>query len=135
MTVVVGFGVVGAAAVRHLLHRGVAPADIVVVDLRPDAIDEAVALGTQARVGDGMERAVLADAVRGSTRCVVVAVGPDATAVLVTMLARDLCPDARVHTAVRDAEHVAHARRAGADEVVPGAEWAGRALAFALESR
>ncbi len=55
-------------------------------------------------------------------RCVVVAVGPDATAVLVTMLARDLCPDAKVHTAVRDAEHVAPARRAGADEVVAGVQ-------------
>jgi len=132
LTVVVGFGVVGAAAVRHLRQGGVARDDIAVMDVRPDAVDEAVALGVRVRLGDGMERSALARVVAERTRCVVVAVGPDASAVLVTMLARDLCPDAKVHTAVRDPEYVPHARRAGADEVVADAEWTGRALAFAI---
>jgi len=40
-TVVVGFGVVGAAAVRQLLRDKIAPSDVVVVDVRQDAVDEA----------------------------------------------------------------------------------------------
>jgi Trk K+ transport system NAD-binding subunit len=102
------------------------------VDVLQEAVDEVVGHGVRARVGDGTERAVLAPVVGEGTRCVVVAVGPDATAVMVTMLARDLCPTARVRTAVREAEYVAAARRAGADEVISGAEWTGRALAFAV---
>jgi voltage-gated potassium channel len=132
LTVVVGLGVVGSAAIRQMLQRGLPPDDVAAVDVRPDAVEEAIALGVRGRVGNGMERAVLAPVVGEGTRCVVVAVGPDATAVLVTMLARDLCPGARVHTALREAEYVTHARRAGADEVVAGAEWTGRTLAFVV---
>ena len=60
------------------------------------------------------------------------AVGVDATAVLVTMALRDLCPDAEILTALRDGEH---AKRAGADDVVAFSEWAGRARGFAVARR
>jgi voltage-gated potassium channel Kch len=134
-TVVVGFGVVGAAAVRQLLRDKIAPADVTVVDVRQDAVEEAKAFGVRAVLGDGMERAVLARVAGEGVRCVIVAVGVDATAVLVTMALRDLCPDAEILTALRDGEHIEHAKRAGADDVVAFSKWAGRARGFAVARR
>lgn len=133
-TVVVGFGVVGVSVVRLLLRDGTAPEDVVVVDVRQDAVEEATALGVRALVGNGTDRAVLTQAAAGAGR-VVVAVEEDATAVLVTMMARDLCPAAKVHTVIRDAEHTEQAKRAGADDVVTPAEWVGRLLAFVIRPR
>lgn len=120
---------------RQLLCDKIAPADVVVVDVRQDAVDEAHALGVGALLGNGMEHAVLARVAGEGVRCVIVAVGPDAAAVLVTMMARDLCPDAKVVTAIRDGDHAEHAKRAGADDVVAAAEWTGRALAYAIAQR
>ena len=133
-TVVVGFGVVGVSVVRQLLRAGTAPEDVVVVDVRQDAVEEATALGVRALLGSGTDRAVLAQAAAGAG-CVVVAVGEDAAAVLVTMMARDLCPAAKVHTVIRDAEHTEQAKRAGADDVVAPEEWVGRLLAFVIRPR
>lgn len=131
-TLVIGFGVTGLNAARYLLDHGTHPADLIVVDTRREAIEEATDLGAHAVLGDGTNRRVLAQATSGHIRHVVIAVVPDDAAVHATMLARELCPTATIATAVRDLAHVTFARRHGADHVVPTSESAGTALVHAL---
>lgn len=131
-TLVIGFGVTGLNAARYLLDHGTHPADLIVVDTRREAIEEAIALGAHAVLGDGTNRRVLAQATSGHILRVVVAVVPDEAAVQATMLARDLCPIATIATAVRNLTHVKHVRRHGADHVVTTSESTGTALVHAL---
>jgi voltage-gated potassium channel len=132
-TVVVGFGVTGTSAARQVLRHGGDPADLMVVDVRPEAVPEASSLDIPAVCGEGTVRGTLARVVSRHTRYVLVTAGPDAVAVMITMLARDLCPSAEIITAVREAELARFARRAGADEVIVTSHWAGRALALVLD--
>lgn len=131
-TLVIGFGVTGASAARHLLDHGTDPTDLIVVDTRAKAVEEATELGAHAVLGDGTNRHVLAQAISGDVRHVVVAVVPDDAAVLATMLARDLCPTATIATAVRSLAHITFVRRHGADHVVTTSESTGTALVHAL---
>jgi voltage-gated potassium channel len=131
-TVVVGFGVTGACATRFLLEVGPDPVEVVVVDRDAGLVEQARKLGAQGIVGDCTSRPILARALDGRARCVIVTARPDATAVLTIMIARDLCPEATIVTALCDAEHVAKARQAGADQVIAPSETAGRALATAV---
>lgn len=132
-TVVVGFGVTGASAARQLLRGGARAAELAVVDTRSTVVEEAACLEIPAVCGDGTVRGILTRVVSGSTTSVIVTAGPDETAVMITMLARDLCPTAEVVTAVRDARLVRFVRQAGADQVLTTSDWAGRALALLLD--
>jgi voltage-gated potassium channel Kch len=76
-TVVVGFGVTGVNAVRHLLDHGTDPTHLMVVDKKTKAVERAIAFGAGAILGDGTDRRLLARAVSKHTRRVVVAVVPD----------------------------------------------------------
>lgn len=129
---VLGFGTVGSAATRYLLDCGVAPGDVTVVEVDTDAAQRAVDLGVRAILGDATHRFVLAQAISEQVRQVIIAVVPDETAVLTTMVARELCPSATIVTAVREETHLAVVCRLGADHAVVTAEVAGDALAEAL---
>lgn len=130
-TLVVGFGVAGANAASHLLDNGVDPGDLVVVDTDAQAVERATALGIHAILGDGADRHVFARVISKYVRRVVVAVVPDEAAVLITMLARELCPCATIVAAVRENAHVAFVRR-HADHVITTSEAVGVALGRAL---
>ncbi|PSL53224.1 TrkA family protein [Saccharothrix carnea] len=135
-TLVIGFGVTGAGAARHLLDNGADPTGLVVVDSNAGAAGRAAELGLRTIVGDGTDRHVLARATSGSaTRHVVVAVVPDEAAVFATMLARDLCPTAVIVAAVRDDAHIAVVCRHGADYAVSTSEATGTALVRALSGQ
>lgn len=134
-TLVIGFGVTGLNAARYLLDHGTHPADLIVVDTRREAIEEATELGAHAVLGDGTNRRVLVQATSGHIRHVVVAVVPDEAAVHATMLARGLWPIATIATAVRSLADAAFVRRHGADHVVTTSESAGIALIDALHKR
>lgn len=83
-TEVIGFGVIGRDAARHLLDQGLEPAELVGVDRSADAVERAMLLGAHAVLGDGTDRRVLAQAISEHTRRAVVAVVPDEAAVLIT---------------------------------------------------
>jgi voltage-gated potassium channel len=134
-TLVIGFGITGTNAARHVLDSGTDPADLIVVDRHTTAVEQATDLGARAILGDGTDRHVLAQAVSGQIRHVIVAVVPDDAAVLTTMLARELCPAATIVTAVRDNTHVTFVRRHGADHAVTTSEAAGTALGRALNEQ
>jgi voltage-gated potassium channel len=132
-TVIIGFGVTGISAAHFLLRAGVNPTDLVVVDQRADALDEATALELSGHLGDVTDHTTLARTIPEHSRCVIVAVQPDETAVMTTMAARNLCPQAVIVTAVHDDDNTDHARRGGANQVITTSHWAGRALAMVLD--
>lgn len=132
---VIGFGVTGASAAQYLLDHDTDPTDLIVVDIHREAVERAAELGAHVVLGDGTNRHVLRQAISGHVRHVVVAVVPDDAAVLVTMLARDLCPTATIATAVRNLAHVPFVRRHGADHVVTTSESTGTALVHALQDQ
>ncbi|WP_410585488.1 NAD(P)-binding protein [Amycolatopsis sp. lyj-108] len=105
------------------------------LDADADAVRSATELGARALRGDGTDRFALARATSAEVDRIVIALVPDQTAVMSTMLARELCPSAMIVTAVREDAHVPTARRVGADHAVVTAEAAGGALAGALLER
>lgn len=130
-TVVVGYGTKGRTAVAAMIGDGVTPADIVVVDTDQALLDRASAAGLVTVRGDANKSDVLRLAGVQHAKAVIVATSDDPTAVLVTLTARELSPDATIIASVREAENSHLLRQSGADSVVVSSETAGRLLGLA----
>ncbi|HEY2205261.1 MAG TPA: NAD-binding protein [Pseudonocardia sp.] len=129
--VVVGFGTKGGAAVDTMLGDGVEPERIVVVDSDPDRLRLASAKGLVTVSGSATRSEVLRAAGAQRAASIVVGVSRDDTAVLVTLTARELAPNATIVASVRETENVHLVRQSGADSVVVSSETAGRLLGMA----
>jgi voltage-gated potassium channel len=127
-TIVVGFGTMGRSAVRTLRESGVPLTAMVVVDEDPGAVRDANAAGLTAVAGDATSTKVLASAEAGKAGRVVIAVPRDDTAVLITLTARQLSPDAVIVATIRASENEPLLHQSGADHVIVSAEAAGRLL-------
>jgi voltage-gated potassium channel len=132
--VVVGFGTKGRSAVSAVLTDGMKPGQIVVVDTDQNSLDAASALGLVTVHGSGTRSDVLRVAGVDRARAVVVAANRDDSAVLITLTARELAPEAQIVAAVREAENVHLLRQSGADSVVVSSETAGRLLGMATHT-
>ncbi|WP_116045328.1 potassium channel family protein [Amycolatopsis palatopharyngis] len=133
--VVVGFGTKGRAAVKTLLGDEVMePNRIVVVDPDQSALDAAGALGLVTVHGSATRSDVLRVAGVPRARAVVVAANRDDSAVLVTLTARELAPNAHIVVSVREAENVHLLKQSGANQVVISSETAGRLLGIATST-
>lgn len=130
-TVVVGYGTKGRTAVAAMIGDGVAPADIVVVDTDQASLDRANAAGLVTVRGDANKSDVLRLASAQHAKAIVVATNSDPTAVLVTLTARELAPQATIIASVREAENKHLLMQSGADSVVVSSETAGRLLGLA----
>ncbi|MGU3584023.1 potassium channel family protein [Rhodococcus sp. C26F] len=130
-TVVVGYGTKGRSAVDALLADGLPPSEIVVVDTDPMSLDAASRQGLVTVHGSATKSDVLQLAGARHAASIIVAVSRDDTAVLVTLTARQLAPQARIAAAVRESENTHVLRQSGADTVVVSAETAGRLLGLA----
>lgn len=130
-TVVVGYGTKGRTAVAAMIGDGVAPADIVVVDTDQVSLDRANAAGLVTVRGDANKSDVLRLASAQHAKAIVVATNSDPTAVLVTLTARELAPQATIIASVREAENKHLLMQSGADSVVVSSETAGRLLGLA----
>ena len=130
-TVVVGYGTKGRTAVEAMIGDGVAPADIVVVDTDQASLDRAYAAGIVTVRGDANKSDVLRLASAQHAKAIVVATNSDPTAVLVTLTARELAPEATIIASVREAENKHLLMQSGADSVVVSSETAGRLLGLA----
>jgi voltage-gated potassium channel len=97
-------------------------------------VDAARRHGLAGIVGDATAAATLAAAEVGTASAVVVAPDADATAVLITLTARELSRKATIVAAVRDAENVHLLEQGGADSVVVSSGAAGRLLGQAVRS-
>jgi voltage-gated potassium channel len=131
-TIVCGFGVKGRSAIETLRAHGIA--QIVVIDARPDVVEDARRAGHAGIVGDASSSATLESAgVRGAA-AVIVAPDRDDSAVLITLTARELNPRARIVASVREGENAHLLQQGGADSVVVSSGAAGRLLGHAVKS-
>lgn len=130
-TVVVGYGTKGRSAVAAMLADDIPADDIVIVDTDPQALKAAATRGLVTVHGSATRSDVLKLA--GVTRAasVVVATNSDDTAVLVTLTARELAPNAKIVATVRESDNKHLLKQSGADSVVVSAETAGRLLGLA----
>lgn len=127
--IVVGYGTGGSEAVRELIARGTDPADIVVIDVREEALATAESLGCNVLKGDGSRDQVLKDARAAQARGVMIGAGRDDTSILITLTARHLAPNVPISVVVRETDNELPARQAGATTVINPASFAGLLLA------
>jgi voltage-gated potassium channel len=130
-TVVVGYGTKGRTAVAAMIADGAAPSEIVVVDTDQTSLDRANAAGLVTVRGDANKSDVLRLAGAHQAKAIIIATSNDPTAVLVTLTARELAPQATIIASVREAENQHLLLQSGADSVVVSSETAGRLLGLA----
>lgn len=130
-TVVIGYGTKGKTAVAAMMGDGVPPADIVVVDTDQTSLDRASLAGLVTVRGDANKSDVLRLAGAQHAKSIIVATNSDPTAVLVTLTARELAPNAKIIASIREAENQHLLQQSGADSVVVSSETAGRLLGIA----
>ena len=107
---------------------------IVVIDARPDVVEEATRRGFAGVVADASAQAALEAAGIREAAAVVVAPDRDDTATLITLTARELNPRARIVASVRQEENAHLLEQGGADSVVVSSGAAGRLLGHAVHS-
>lgn len=132
--IVCGYGTKGQTAVRTLLGKGVARSQIVIIDPAPDARSSAHAAGLAVVEGRAVSQEVLEEAGVREARTVIVAVDRDDAAVLTTLTARELAPEAKIVVAVREEENVHLLHQSGANSVLTSSGAAGRLLGMATDS-
>jgi voltage-gated potassium channel len=130
-TVVVGYGTKGKSAVAARLGHKEARDKIVVVDTDRSALDHAAAAGLVTVHGDATKSDVLRLAGAQHASSIIVATNRDDTAVLVTLTAREIAPNAKIVAAIKEAENSHLVQQSGADSVVVSSETAGRLLGIA----
>lgn len=130
-TIVIGYGTKGKTAVAAMVGDNVKPGDIVVVDTDQASLDRASQAGLVTVRGDANRSDVLRLAGAQHAAAIIVATNSDPTAVLVTLTARELAPNAKIIASIREAENQHLLRQSGADSVVVSSETAGRLLGIA----
>jgi voltage-gated potassium channel len=132
--IIVGYGTKGRTAAAAMVGDEVAPADIVVVDEDTHALERAKSAGLVTVRGSATDSEVLRLAGAQHAKSIVVAANRDDTAVLVTLTARELAPNAKIIAAVREAENQHLLEQSGADSTVVTSETAGRLLGIAVQT-
>ncbi|MCH9732453.1 MAG: NAD-binding protein [Actinomycetia bacterium] len=132
--IIVGYGTKGRTAAAAMVGDEVAPADIVVVDEDTAALERAKSSGLVTVRGSATDSEVLRLASAQHAKSIVVATNRDDTAVLVTLTARELAPNAKIIAAVREAENQHLLEQSGADSTVVTSETAGRLLGIAVQT-
>jgi voltage-gated potassium channel len=130
-TIVIGYGTKGRTAVDAMIGDGTPAGEIVVVDTDRSALEQAATNGLVTVHGNASKSDVLRLAGAQHADAIVVATNRDDTAVLVTLTARELTPNAKIVAAVREAENRHLLKQSGADSVVVSSETAGRLLGIA----
>lgn len=132
--IIVGYGTKGRTAAAAMVGDEVAPADIVVVDEDTAALERAKSAGLVTVRGSATDSEVLRLASAQHAKSIIVATNRDDTAVLVTLTARELAPNAKIIAAVREAENQHLLEQSGADSTVVTSETAGRLLGIAVQT-
>ena len=127
--VIAGFGTTGAEALDELLARGSEAKNIVVIDCEETCLERAKAMGCLILVGDATRDKVLQAVRIAEASSLIITVGRDDTAILVTLTARHLASELPVSVAVRNEDNELLARQAGATTVINPVSFAGLLLA------
>jgi voltage-gated potassium channel len=129
--IICGFGTKGRAAATTLIGHGWKPGHLVAVDEDPAARAKATSMGIGAVAGSATTQHALRDAGIEEAAGVVVAVNRDDAAVLATLTARELNPNANIVSAVREDENAHLLHESGANSVITSSSSAGRLLGLA----
>ena len=132
--VVCGYGSTGRSSVRALRAQGVPANEIMVIERDPKIAELASDEGYVVIVGDAAQTGVLEAANVPEARSIIVAPSRDDTAVLVTLTAREMNPEATIVSGVREAENLHLLKQSGATSVIHSAEAVGRLLGMATQS-
>ena len=132
--VICGFGTKGRSALETVLGHGVDTDQVVVIDERPEAREQARAMGLATVAGSASRSEVLAAAHIAEARAVIVAPDRDDAAVLITLTARECNRGATIVSAVREEENAHLLRESGANSVITSSGAAGRLLGIATQS-
>ncbi len=124
--VLCGFGRVGRQVAREFASDSVA---FVVVDQDPQKVDECLAEGYLAVLGEASDDAVLEEVGVGRAKGLVAAVDSDADNVFVVLSARKLNPDLHIAARASSDESAAKLEIAGADRTLSPYAVGGRRLA------
>ena len=108
---------------------------MVVIEQRPERLEDAAAEGYIGLRGDATREAALREAGVRVAKAVLVCLSRDDATVLTVLTARSLNEGARILASVMDEENLKLVRKAGADEVVSPGKIAGFLLADAVNSR
>lgn len=123
-----GFGATGHSAAADLISRGIDRSDIVAVDVDANVVAQAAQDGYVAIQGDASLRSVLTQAAVDRAKAVIIAPNRDDTAVLVTLTAREMNPDAHIVAGVKEQENMHLFLQGGANEVIDATAAVGRML-------
>ena len=129
--IVVGYGTKGRTAVAAMVGDDVKPADIVVVDENPAALERAKSAGLVTVRGSATDSEVLRLASAQHAKAIIVAANRDDTAVLVTLTAASSRRTPRSSPRSGKAENQHLLQQSGADSTVVTSETAGRLLGIA----
>lgn len=132
-TIICGYGIQGRAAARSLAlaEPGV---NIVVLDSDSEAVERAVSDGYITSRGDAREERTLQIVNIATARRLVISVGRDDTAALITLTVRRLNPGALVVASVVEQENAPLLRQSGANVVVSSHDSAGALLGMSSTS-
>jgi voltage-gated potassium channel len=133
--IVCGFGYAGRVAAREIAAQGYERNRVVAVELRPERLEDAAALGYVGLRGDATSEAAMREAGAARASAILVALSRDDSTVLAVLTARSLNERARIIALVRDEENLKLVRKAGADQVVSPSRIGGFLLADAVHSR
>ncbi len=127
--IICGLGRIGKAVCIHLAQRNI---PFVVIDHDEKTIDDAIECGFIAVAGDATEDDVLDDL--GVTRAKGVAclTNSDPENIVITLSARELCPDVLIISRAEHEHSIRKIKRAGANRVISPVLSGGRQIAAAI---
>lgn len=133
-TIICGYGVKGRTAARTLMDKGTSPDQIVVIEPQEEERTRATADGIAAVDGRADRQEVLLEAGVREASALIVAADRDDAAVLITLTARELNPNACIVAAVREEENVHLLHQSGANSVITSSGAAGRLLGLSTHT-
>ena len=132
--VIVGYGTKGRTAAAAMVGDEVAPADIVVVDEDPTALERAKSAGLVTVRGNATDSEVRPLATAPHPTALNVATNSVPTAPQGPHTPPQLAPKAKIIAAVRETDNEHLLKQSGADSTVVTAETAGRLLGVAVQT-
>ena len=131
--IICGFGHTGMSAAKELMARGVNAEQILVIDTLEERVRLAGSFGIAAIQADASQETVLADAVIGKAKAVIIAAGRDDSSALTLLTARHLNSTVRIIVSAKEEEKVKLFKQGGADAIVSPATFGGYIIAAAVD--
>ncbi len=131
--IICGYGHTGRVAARELAAKGYPKDQIIVIDSSQQVLQEAADDGFAALRGDAAREAILMKAGIQKAEAVIITPGRDDTNILIVLTVRQLNPNVRILSGVKEAENVKLVKQGGADMIVSPSKVGGYMLADAID--